>query len=87
MVRCVQVQFVWKQFEIQKHANDILKALSAIRIEAEKFDEDLGVLEKHISNASKSSENVRNKYTKLFGKIESVNEIGKDQSLLEEKEQ
>jgi DNA recombination protein RmuC len=74
---------VYQQFELQKHATEILKALASIKIEAEKFDEDLGVLEKHISNASKASENVRSKYTKLFGKIENVNEIGKEEKPLE----
>jgi len=75
---------VYQQFELQKHAQEILKALASIKIEALKFDDDLGILEKHISNASKASENVRSKYTKLFGKIESVNEIGKEERLLEE---
>lgn len=76
---------VYQQFELQKHAQEILKALASIKIEAVKFDDDLSVLEKHISNASKASENVRSKYTKLFGKIENVNEIGKEQNLLEDK--
>lgn len=68
----------YQQFELQKHTVDIIKALASIKIEAEKFDGDLGILEKHISNASKAAENVRGKYTKLFGKIDNVNEIGKE---------
>lgn len=76
---------VYQQFELQKHAQEILKALASIKIEAVKFDDELSVLEKHISNASKASENVRSKYTKLFGKIENVNEIGKEEKLLEDK--
>ena len=71
----------YQQFELQKHTGDILKSLAAIKIEAEKFDGDLGILEKHISNASKAAENVRSKYTKLFGKIDVVNEIGKEEDV------
>jgi hypothetical protein len=50
--------------------------LAGIRVEAGKFDEDLGVLSRHISNASKSMDGVQIKYQKLFGKIESVQQLG-----------
>jgi DNA recombination protein RmuC len=66
----------YQRFELQKHTGEILKALESIKIEAEKFDGDLSVLEKHITNATKAAENVRSKYTKLFGKIDKVSEIG-----------
>ena len=66
----------YQQNELQKHAMEILKALSGIKMEAEKFGEDLGILERHISNAYKSMETVGNKFGKLFGKIESVQAIG-----------
>lgn len=75
----------YQRFELQKHTVEILKALESIKIEAEKFDGDLSVLEKHISNATKAAENVRSKYTKLFGKIEKVSEISTpDKPLIEE---
>ncbi len=68
----------YQQQTLQKHAGEILKALSGIRIEAEKFGEDLGVLERHISNSFKSMDFVRGKFTKLFGKIEHASEIEQD---------
>lgn len=80
------ILIAYRQQELQKHANEILKALAGIKIEAEKFDGDLSVLEKHVSNASKATENVRSKFIKLFGKIEGVNQIGteeKEKKLLE----
>lgn len=65
----------YQQHELEKHAGEILKALSGIKVEASKFSEELGVLEKHISNGYKSMDTVRGKFTKLFGRIESVSEI------------
>lgn len=66
----------YQQHELQKHAGDILKALSGIRIEAEKFNEDLGVLDGHITRTYKSVDNVKLKFQKLFSKIESVQALG-----------
>ncbi len=81
----------YQQKELQKHANEILKSLAGIKMEAEKFDGDLSVLEKHISNASKAAETVRSKFGKLYGKIENVNMIGSgedhEKKLLEEAEE
>jgi len=65
----------YQQHELEKHAGKILKALSGIKIEAEKFNEDLGVLERHISNSYKSMEGVKGRFGKLFGKIESVQSL------------
>ncbi|MFC1622093.1 DNA recombination protein RmuC [Patescibacteria group bacterium] len=76
----------YQQGELQKHAGDILKALSGIKTEAKKFDEDLGVLEGHITRTHKAMEGVKNKFGRLFGKIESVQELGsgkEDNPLLE----
>lgn len=67
----------FKQHELEKHAGEILKALAGIKIEAEKFSEDLGVMERHISNSYKAMDNVKTKFGKLFGKIESVQMIDK----------
>lgn len=66
----------FQQQELQKHAGEILKSLSGIRVEAEKFNDDLSVLERHISNSYKSMDNVKIKYMKLFGKIESTQVLG-----------
>jgi DNA recombination protein RmuC len=65
----------YQQHELEKHAGEILKALGGIKIEAEKFNEDLGVLERHITNSYKSMDGVKNRFGKLFGKIESVQSI------------
>jgi DNA recombination protein RmuC len=65
----------YQQHELEKHAGEILKALGGIKIEAEKFNDDLGVLERHITNSYKSMDGVKNRFGKLFGKIESVQSI------------
>lgn len=80
----------YQQSELQKHASEILKSLSGIKIEAEKFSDDLDVLEKHISNSYKSMDGIKNRFTKLFGRIESVHQLdtpeqnGQQKKLLEE---
>jgi DNA recombination protein RmuC len=65
----------YQQHELEKHAGEILKALAGIKIEAGKFNEELGVLERHVSNSYKSMDNVKGRFGKLFGKIESVESI------------
>lgn len=65
----------YQQTELQKHTGDILKALSGIQTEAKKFDEDLGVLERHVSNSYKAMDLVRIKFGKLFGKIEGAQSL------------
>ena len=62
----------FQQHELEKHAGEILKALAGIKIEAEKFDTDLGVLDGHLNRASKSMGAVRQKYSRLVDKIENV---------------
>ena len=62
--------------ELQEHAGEILNALAGIKKEAEKFDQDLGVLDGHLDRASKSMVNVKTKYQKLFGKIDQVQSLG-----------
>ncbi len=62
----------YQQKSLEKHAGEILKALSGIKVEAEKFDEDLGVLDRHITNSYKSMDNIKSKFGRLFGKIESA---------------
>jgi DNA recombination protein RmuC len=65
----------YQQHELAKHATEILKSLSSIKIEAEKFNEDLGVMERHVSNSYKAMDNVKNRFGKLFGKIEGAASI------------
>ena len=79
------VMVAYQQNELAKHAGEILKALSGIRVEAEKFGGDLDVLDGHITRTTKSMDNVKSKYGKLSGKIEAVQALGKDEPpLLEE---
>jgi len=75
----------YQQHELEKHAGKILKALAGIKVEAAKFNEDLDVLGRHISNSYKSMDGVKTRFTKLFGKIENVQEIEpeKEKPLLE----
>lgn len=65
--------------ELQKHAGEILNALAGIKKEAEKFDQDLDVLDGHLDRASKSMVGVRAKYQKLFSKIDHAQSLGDGQ--------
>lgn len=66
----------YQQNELQKHAGEILKSLSGIQSEAQKFDEDLGILSGHIVRTYKAMDTVKIKFSKLFGKIESAQALG-----------
>jgi len=72
----------YQKGELQKHTGEILKALAGIKVEAEKFNEDLEVLDGHITRTSKSMDTVKTKYQKLFGKIDDIHAIGKEDSAL-----
>lgn len=65
----------YQQTELQKHAGEILKALGGIKVEAGKFNDDLGVLERHITNSYKAMDLIKGKFLRLFGKIESVESL------------
>jgi DNA recombination protein RmuC len=69
------ILLAYQQQELQKHAGEILKSLAGIKVEAEKFNDELSVLDGHIDRTSKSMGNVRNKYARLFGKIESTERL------------
>lgn len=73
------VVVAYQQGELAKHAGEILKTLSGIRMEAEKFDDDLGVLDGHINRTTKSMDNVKTKFGRLFGKISAVQALGDDE--------
>lgn len=78
---------VYQQLQLQKHTQEILKALNTIKLEANKFDTDLNVLNKHITNANKSVENVLRNFGKIQNKIENVSNIeiqAKEVKILEE---
>ena len=74
-----------KRQELQNHAGEILKALSGIKLEAEKFNDELGVLEGHIDRTYKSISNVKTKYQKLYSHIDDVQKFEiSDSSFLHE---
>ncbi len=79
------IMVAYQQHELEKHAKEILQSLSGIKMEASKFEEELGVLGRHISNSYKSMDNVTSKFGKLFGKIEGVSALGQkeDRPLIE----
>lgn len=66
------VLVAYRQHELQKHAVEIQKVLAGIKIEAEKFSEDLNVLEKHVTNAYKSMDNVKTRFGRFFNRLEGV---------------
>lgn len=70
------VMMAHRQGELSKHAGEILKALSGIQVEAQKFNEDLGVLDGHLARTAKSMDGVKGRFGKLFGKIEAVQALG-----------
>ncbi|OGC46536.1 hypothetical protein A2V49_00625 [candidate division WWE3 bacterium RBG_19FT_COMBO_34_6] len=74
MMKAILVAY--QQNELQKHAGEILNALGGIKAEAQKFNEDLDLLSRHIVNGYKTMDNVKIKFTRLFGKIESAQAIG-----------
>ncbi len=75
----------FQQNQLQKNAGEILKALSGIKIEAEKLNEDMSVLEKHISNSYNSVGAIRGKYQKFLNNIDAVRLLEKpeEKKLLE----
>lgn len=65
----------YQQHEFEKHATEILKGISGVRIEAQKFLEELLVLERHISNAFKAMESVKSRFGKLSGKVDNLDAL------------
>lgn len=61
--------------KIEKQAGEILAALREISDETDKFGVSLSVLTKHIKNASKSSDDVSTRFTRLSTKISNVQSI------------
>ena len=65
----------YQQQALQKNVSEVLKSLAGLRVEAEKYMEEVGVLERHISNAYKTMESVKSRFMKLFGRIENLQAI------------
>lgn len=66
----------YQKHEFDKHASEVLKSIAGVKLEAEKFESDLNVLDGHISRTTNSMNTVKSKYQRLFGKIADVNNLG-----------
>lgn len=69
---------------ITQMSREILKMLRVIQSESKNFGDDLGVLNRHISNASKSMDTVYRGYDKLSSKIEQTSMLESKQAELVE---
>ena len=69
------MSLIYKKILARKKKN---KSLLVVLIDPDKFNEELEVLEGHVVRTSKSMENVKSRYGKLFGKIEKMHEIETD---------
>lgn len=78
------ILIAYKQTQLNQSASEILRSLDGLIVEGTKFNEELEVLEGHVVRTSKSMENVKSRYGKLFGKMEKMQELEpSDQKLLE----
>lgn len=75
------LMMAYRQSELSKHASEILRALDGIKVESEKFGDDLDVLEGHIGRTSKSMDNVKTKFGKLVSKLDAVQALGSADSV------
>ena len=69
------ILIAYKQTQLNKSAAEILRSLDGLLVEGTKFNEELEVLEGHVVRTSKSMENVKSRYSKLFGKMEKMHEL------------
>lgn len=69
------ILIAYKQTQLNKSATEILRSLDGLLVEGTKFNEELEVLEGHVVRTSKSMENVKSRYSKLFGKMEKMHEL------------
>ena len=69
------ILIAYKQTQLNKSATEILRSLDGLLVEGVKFNEELEVLEGHVVRTSKSMENVKSRYGKLFGKMEKMQEL------------
>ncbi|GAI14240.1 unnamed protein product, partial [marine sediment metagenome] len=58
--------------EIQENAKQMLKILLAVKKDAEKLEQVLGLVTTHIGNAKNAIDKANNEYAKLSGKIDQV---------------
>ncbi len=79
------ILIAYQQNELQKHAGEILKSLSGIKTEAEKFNEELDVLGRHVTHTYKTMDTIKIKFSKLFGKIENAQALGAPEEPVQKK--
>jgi DNA recombination protein RmuC len=78
------ILIAYKQTQLNQSASEIMRSLDGLIVEGTKFNEELEVLEGHVVRTSKSMENVKSRYGKLFGKMEKMHELeSPDRKLLE----
>lgn len=69
------VLVAYRQYELQKHAIEIQKALTSVQMEAQKFNGDLLTLEGHISKAYQAMGKVRSNFGKFFSKLQNAHSL------------
>jgi DNA recombination protein RmuC len=69
------ILIAYKQTQLNQSASEIMRSLDGLIVEGAKFNEELEVLEGHVTRTSKSMENVKSRYGKLFGKMEKMHEF------------
>lgn len=71
--------------QVASQVNQILNSLKSIRIEANKFGDDLRLTVKHITNAKNAADDASSSFSRLEGKISTIQVSGPEQkSLLEQ---
>lgn len=65
-----------QSYKMNEQAGQVLRLIQGVKVESEKFEDTLGVLNKHISNSAKTLEKVEGGFKKLSGKIENVSALG-----------
>jgi DNA recombination protein RmuC len=60
---------------IEAKAKEVMNYLKGIQGDSKRFGEDLALVDKHLTNAKKASDNAATSYAKLSGKIDSANRL------------
>lgn len=60
---------------IEQKAKEVMNFLKGIQIDARRFGDDLGLVNRHLTNAKNAMDGAANTYAKLGGKIESANQL------------
>ncbi|MCL5003859.1 MAG: DNA recombination protein RmuC [Patescibacteria group bacterium] len=66
------ILFGFERQQVAREVNQILSSLKAIRIEAGKFSDDLRLTVKHITNAKNAADESASSFSRLEGKISSI---------------